>query len=78
MSNELISLKRLENASLEANIDYEDDVFSNMGLLLYFIPKNLDMSNEEFLNEIKDNLVSWQNLRNNYPNCFDECSENDK
>lgn len=78
MSKELISLKRLENGSLEANIDYEDDVFSNMGLLLYFISKNLDMSNEELLNETKDNLVSWQNLRNNYPNCFDECSENDK
>lgn len=78
MSKELISLKRLENASLEANIDYEDDVFSNMGLLLYFISKNLDMSNEEFLNEIKDNLVSWQNFRNNYSNCFDECNENDK
>ena len=78
MSKELISLKRLENASLEANIDYEDDVFSNMSLLLYFISKNLDMSNEEFLNEIKDNLVSWQNFRNNYPNCFDECNENDK
>lgn len=78
MSKELISLKRLENASLEANIDYEDDIFSNMGLLLYFISKNLDMSNEELLNEIKDNLVSWQNFRNNYSNCFDECSENDK
>lgn len=78
MSKELISLKRLENRSLEANINYEDDVFSNMGLLLYFISKNLDMSNEEFLNEIKDSLVSWQILTNNYPNCFDECSENDK
>ena len=78
MSKELIVLKKLKDGSLESNIDYTDDVVGNMGLLLYFISKNLDMSNEELFSELKKSLASWQNFRNNYPNCFDECSENDK
>ena len=41
MSKELIVLKKLKDGSLESNIDYTDDVVGNMGLLLYFISKNL-------------------------------------
>ncbi len=76
MSKELIVLKKLKDGSLESNIDYTDDVVGNMGLLLYFISKNLDMSNEELFSELKKSLASWQNFSNIYCNCFE--SKNDK
>lgn len=49
MSKRTYCPKKIKRRWFFGNIDYTGDVVGNMGLLLYFISKNLDMSNEELL-----------------------------